>query len=65
VKARNAEFRSHVALGGTSKNKVDFTANQLAAAKFRLKVPELAKGEYAFLPPTKGLNGRLYTFGLR
>jgi hypothetical protein len=54
-----------VALGGTSKNKVDFTANALAAGKFRLKLPELAKGEYAFLPPTKGLNGRLCTFDVR
>ncbi len=65
-----AEFQilydgSHVALGGTRKNKVDLTAKELVAGKFRLTSPELGKGEYAFLPPTKGMNGRLYTFGVQ
>ena len=55
----------HVAAGGTRKNRVRFEAEKLAARKFRLKLPELGKGEYAFLPPGKGLEGKLYTFGLR
>ena len=42
-----------------------FTAKELAAGKFRLKIPELGKGECAFLPPTKGQEGRLFTFGVR
>lgn len=54
-----------VAVGGTGKNKVRFEAEQLVARKFRLKLPELRKSEYAFLPPGKGLQGKLYTFGLR
>jgi hypothetical protein len=28
-------------------------------------LPELGKGEYAFLPPTRGVNGKLYTFGVQ
>ena len=55
----------HVAAGGTRKTRVRFEAEKLAARKFRLKVPVLGKGEYAFLPPGKGLEGKLYTFGLR
>jgi hypothetical protein len=54
-----------VTLVGTRNNKVHFMATELVAGKFRLKPSELGKGEYAFLPPTKGLNGRLYTFGVR
>lgn len=57
--------QTDVALSATRKNKVHFTAKELAAGKFRLTVSDLAKGEYAFLPPTIGFNGRLYTFGVR
>ncbi len=65
-----AEFRIleggfHVAAGGTSKTRVAFDAEKIAAREFKLKVPELAKGEYAFLPPSQGLEGKLYTFGLQ
>lgn len=70
VREFRAEFQllgygSHVALGGTRKSKVPFTGEELVAGKFRLKLRELAKGEFAFLPPTKGVNGKLYTFALR
>jgi hypothetical protein len=50
-------------LQGTRKNKAPLTAKELAVGKFRLKLLELGKGEYAFLPPTKGVNAKLYTLG--
>ena len=59
---------SHVALGGMGKKRVSFSSERAAAGKFRLKAPDLGKGEFAFLPPTKGLRDTLhtwlYTFGL-
>jgi curli biogenesis system outer membrane secretion channel CsgG len=61
-----------VAVTGTEENTVPFEAERLAACKFRLKLPPLGKGEYAFLPPTTPIRGResplpkqLYTFGVR
>jgi len=70
---RNREFRtdfevvtdgSLIALQGTGNNAVPLTAKRLGAGKFRFELPELGKGEYAFLPPTKGVSGKLYTFGV-
>lgn len=55
----------YASMGATSKDTVDFSGIEVALGKFRLKLPALAKGEYAFLPPTLGTNGRLYTFGVR
>jgi len=65
-----AEFQlvdngAYASIGGASENTVDFSGIEVALGKFRLKLPALAKGEYAFLPPTLGTNGRLYTFGVR
>lgn len=28
-----------------------------------LNLPEVGKGQFAFLPPTEGVSGMLYTFG--
>jgi len=57
-----------VARGGTGEEKVEFEAEQLGVRKFKLKLPPLEEGEYAFLPPTTGANkstlsvARMYTF---
>ena len=65
-----AEFQvlddgSHVALGGKGRNKIRFPAEEVAAGRFKLKLPEPGKGEFAFLPPTKDLSGKVYTFGVQ
>ena len=57
--------KNDVYVSATRKNKVPFKEQRLETGKFRLTVPELGKGEYAFLPPTKGFNSNLYTFGVR
>lgn len=59
-----------LALGGTGKSAVRFEAEKAAAGKFKLKLPPLDKGEYAFLPPGTATHsatssvGKMYTFGL-
>jgi Ca-activated chloride channel homolog len=65
-----AEFQvlddgSYLATGGTRKSQVQFTAKELGAGKYMLKLPESAKGQLAFMPPTNGTSGRLYTFGVQ
>lgn len=44
-----------VGVSGTSKNTVRFEAQQIAPDTFRLKLPPLEKGEYAFLPREEGV----------
>ncbi|NHZ73279.1 MAG: hypothetical protein GWP16_02270 [Nitrospirae bacterium] len=44
-----------VGVGGTSKNTVRFEAEQIATGKFRLELPPLEQGEYAFLPREEGV----------
>jgi len=56
---------SLIALQGMGQNRIPFTAKNLGSGRFRLGLPELGKGEYAFLPPTRGVNGKLYTFGVQ
>ena len=57
-----------VAKGGTGDEKVPFEMEPVAPRKFRLKLPPLGEGEYAFLPPTTGANkstlsvAKMYTF---
>ena len=59
-----------VAVTGSAENIVRFEAEKLVADKFRLKLPPLGKGEYAFLPPSTPVAGgsplarKLYTFGV-
>lgn len=56
---------SHIALGGTRKSRVTFQAQEIARGKLTLKLPDLGKGQYALMPPTTGLSGRLYSFGVQ
>lgn len=53
-----------VAVSGTTRNRVLFETEKVGAGVFRLKLPPLGEGEYAFLPPSTVEQGRLYTFGL-
>lgn len=56
---------TYVVQGGTRKSKVAFTARQISAGAYLVKLQDPAKGEFAFVPKTIGLDGRLYTFGVR
>jgi hypothetical protein len=54
---------------GAEKNAEKFASEKLAPRVFRLKLPQLKKGEYGILPPgsTSGniaSSGKLYTFGI-
>lgn len=44
-----------VGVSGTAKNSVRFEAGQIATSTFRIKLPPLEKGEYAFLPREGGV----------
>jgi hypothetical protein len=60
-----------LALGGTGKREVKFETEKVSSGKFRVKLPPLEKGEYAFLPPGTVMRSstpvvsRMYTFGVR
>jgi hypothetical protein len=57
------------ASGGADKNATPFLFEKIAPATFRIKLTELKKGEYGFLPPGVGsaslaASGKIYTFGI-
>jgi hypothetical protein len=56
---------SRVAMGGARKSEVHFTVEERAPGRFILKLPELGKGQFALMPPTDTVSGKLYTFGVR
>jgi hypothetical protein len=55
--------------GGADKNLVEFKFDKVASRTFKVRVENMSKGEYGFLPP--GVNsqsmasgGKIYTFGI-
>jgi hypothetical protein len=57
------------ASGGADKNAIPFLFEKIAPATFRIKLTDLKKGEYGFLPPGVGSasmasSGKIYTFGI-
>ncbi len=74
AKSDRREFRAitggiiHMS-GGADKNAVDFKFDKVASRTFKVKIENIGKGEYGFLPP--GVNsqsmasgGKIYTFGI-
>jgi hypothetical protein len=74
LKSNRREFRAFTggvfhSSEGAEKNAEKFGSEKIAPRVFRIKLPELKKGEYGFLPPgnTSGniaSSGKLYTFGI-
>ena len=66
----NNPYETYVARGGTGKEKLDYDAETVAPGKYKLTLPELAPGEYGFLPPCIGDHPKswsgsvMYTFRL-
>lgn len=57
------------ASGGADKNAVPFLFEKIAPATFKVKLTDLKKGEYGFLPPgfssaSVAASGKVYTFGI-
>jgi hypothetical protein len=51
--------------GGTEKNAAPFQFEKIAPATFKVKLADLSKGEYGFLPPASSNSGsKIYTFGI-
>src|SRR6266508_2956216 len=51
--------------GGTEKNAAPFQFEKIAPATFKVKLTDLKKGEYGFLPPASSNSGsKIYTFGI-
>lgn len=54
---------------GAGKNKLEFAFDKIASRTYRVSLPNMAKGEYGFLPPgmtsmSAASGGKLYTFGI-
>lgn len=73
-KGDRREFRAMTggiihASGGADKNAVEFQYEKVASRTFRIKLADLKKGEYGFLPPgvssqSVASAGKIYTFGI-
>ena len=73
-KDNRREFRAMTggiihASGGAEKNAVEFTPEKIAGRTWRIKLTNLKKGEYGFLPPgvssqSISSSGKIYTFGV-
>jgi hypothetical protein len=51
--------------GGTEKNAAPLQSEKIATATFKIKLTELKKGEYGFLPPGSANSSiKIYTFGI-
>jgi hypothetical protein len=73
-KGNRREFRAMTggiihASSGSEKNALEFTPEKIASRTWRIKLADLKKGEYGFLPPgvssqSLSSSGKIYTFGL-
>jgi hypothetical protein len=73
-KGNRREFRAMTggiihASEGAEKNAVAFTSEKIASRTWRIKLTDLKKGEYGFLPPgvssqSVAAAGKIYTFGV-
>jgi hypothetical protein len=73
-KGNRREFRAMTggiihASGGAEKNALEFTPEKIASRTWRVKLANLKKGEYGFLPPgvssqSISSSGKIYTFGV-
>ena len=73
-KDNRREFRAMTggiihASGGAEKNAIPFTPEKIAARTWRIKLADLKKGEYGFLPPGMSSQsissaGKIYSFGV-
>jgi hypothetical protein len=73
-KDNRREFRAMTggiihASGGAEKNAIGFTPEKIASRTWRIKLADLKKGEYGFLPPgvssqSISSSGKIYTFGV-
>jgi hypothetical protein len=73
-KGDRREFRAMTggiihASGGAEKNAVEFTPEKIASRTWRIKLADLKKGEYGFLPPgvsssSISSSGKIYSFGV-
>lgn len=73
-KGNRREFRAFTggiihASSGSEKNAVEFTSEKIASRTWRVKLVDLKKGEYGFLPPgmssqSISSSGKIYTFGV-
>jgi len=73
-KGNRREFRAMTggiihASSGSEKNAVEFTSEKIASRTWRIKLADLKKGEYGFLPPgmssqSISSSGKIYTFGV-
>ena len=73
-KGNRREFRASTggiihASGGAEKNALEFTPEKIAPRTWRIKLADLKKGEYGFLPPgvssqSISSSGKIYTFGV-
>ena len=73
-KGNRREFRAFTggiihASSGSEKNAVEFASEKIASRTWRVKLTDLKKGEYGFLPPgmssqSISSSGKMYTFGV-
>ncbi len=73
-KGNRREFRATTggiihSSGGAEKNALEFTPEKIASRTWRIKLADLKKGEYGFLPPgvssqSISSSGKIYTFGV-
>jgi hypothetical protein len=73
-KGNRREFRAMTggiihASSGSEKNAVEFQSEKIASRTWRIKLADLKKGEYGFLPPgmssqSISSSGKIYTFGV-
>jgi hypothetical protein len=73
-KGNRREFRAMTggiihASSGSEKNALEFTPEKIASRTWRIKLADLKKGEYGFLPPgvsaqSISSSGKIYTFGV-
>ncbi len=73
-KGNRREFRAFTggiihASSGSEKNTVEFTSEKIASRTWRVKLADLKKGEYGFLPPgmssqSISSSGKIYSFGV-
>jgi hypothetical protein len=73
-KGNRREFRASTggiihASSGSEKNALEFTPEKIAPRTWRIKLADLKKGEYGFLPPgvssqSISASGKIYTFGV-
>ncbi len=74
MKGDRREFRAMTggiihASGGAEKNSVEFQPEKIANRTWRIKLTEIKKGEYGFLPPgissaSISSSGKIYSFGV-